>query len=269
MGGVIRPLTGSAARRCLAGITIKGMNSVAVPTEKERDVADIGGPLSIDDMKRDVACAALDFVEPGSVVGVGSGTTTWAFVEALAEGPVSVAGAVAASDETARRLAAIRIPVFDFSPDMTLNLYVDGADQVDMSGRAVKGGGAAHTREKALASVSEYWVCIVDASKVVRALQDAKIPLEVLPEAVDFVREALRQFGATVVVRHGVLTDAGNPVLDARGLSLADPNELEETLDAIPGVVGSGLFARRRADLILVGRADGGVGRIVPNRERA
>ena len=232
-------------------------------------MADIGGPLSIEDMKKEVACSALDFVEPGSVIGVGSGTTTWAFVEALAEGPVGVAGAVAASDETARRLTAIGIPVFDFSPETTLNLYVDGADQVDMSGRAIKGGGAAHTREKALASVSEYWVCIVDATKVVRALQDATIPLEVLPEAVDFVRDALLRLGASVVVRDGVLSDAGNPVLDACGLSLADPNELEETLDAIPGVVGNGLFARRRADLILVGRADGGVGRIVPNREQA
>jgi len=236
-------------------------------TEKERDVADIGRPLSIEDMKRNAANAALDFVQFGAVIGVGSGTTTWAFVEALAAEPLHVAGAVAASQETARRLVGIGIRVLELGPDTTLNLYVDGADQVDMSGRAIKGAGAAHTREKALASASEYWVCIVDATKVVRTLQDATIPLEVLPETIGSVREALHVLGASAIVRYGVLTDAGNPVMDARGLSLSDPQRLEEALGAIPGVVGSGLFAHRCADLILVGRADGGVGRIVPNRK--
>jgi ribose 5-phosphate isomerase A len=147
------------------------------------------------------------------------------------------------------------------------SLYVDGADEIDMSGRAIKGGGAALTREKRLAAASHYWACIVDATKIVHAIGDEPVPLEVAFEMVDSVSAAIAALGGKARAREGVLTDGGNPVLDAAGLSLEDPLEIEELLDAIPGVIGNGVFARRTADVILVGRAGGGVGRIVPHRD--
>ena len=223
------------------------------------------GPLGLREMKRNAARAALDFVEPGTVIGVGSGTTVWCFIDVLRESGLRVGGAVVASKETAQRLAEIGVTILELD-DSHPTLYIDGADAVDMSGRAVKGGGAAHTREKAVATASEYWACIVDATKVVRALSDETIPLEVQAAMIDSVAEAISAMGGSASVRPGVLTDGGNPVVDANGLSLADPLAAEAALDAIPGVIECGVFARRTADVILVGRAGGGVGRIIPHR---
>lgn len=223
------------------------------------------GPLGLREMKRNAARAALDFVEPGAVIGVGSGTTVWCFIDLLAESGIRVGGAVAASRETARRLAEIGAEVLDLD-SIHPTLFVDGADQVDMWGRAIKGGGAAHTREKAVVRASEYWACIVDATKVVRELGGVPIPLEVEAASVESVVDAVQALGGSAVVRPDVLSDAGNPVLDTTGLPLDDPLALEFQLDAIPGVIECGVFARRTADVILVGRATGGVGRIVPHR---
>jgi ribose 5-phosphate isomerase A len=217
-------------------------------------------------MKRNAALAAMDFVESGQVIGVGSGSTVWCFIDVLAESGIRVAGAVAASQEAARRLSAVGIEIVSLA-DCTPTLYVDGADEIDMSGRAIKGGGAAQTREKLLADAAHYWVCIVDATKVVRALGDRPVPLEVRADAFASVAAAVAGLGGVANVRDGVCTDAGNPILDATGLDLGDPLALEVALDAIPGVVGNGVFARRSADVILVGRATGGVGRIVPHRD--
>ena len=217
-------------------------------------------------MKRNAARAAIDFVEPGTVIGVGSGTTVWCFIDVLRESGVRVGGAVVASNETARRLAEIGVPILELDESRP-TLYIDGADAVDMSGRAIKGGGAAHTREKAVAMASEYWACIVDATKVVRALSDETVPLEVQAPMIDSVAEAISAMGGSACIRPDVITDAGNPILDASGLSLADPLATEFALDAIPGVIECGVFARRTADVILVGRAGGGVGRIVPHRD--
>jgi ribose 5-phosphate isomerase A len=214
-------------------------------------------------MKRNAARAALDFIDNGALIGVGSGTTVWCFIDVLADSGLRLGGAVAASNETARRLTEIGVNVIDLDGAHP-TLYVDGADAVDMSGRAIKGGGAAHTREKAVAMASEYWVCIVDATKIVRNLSTEPIPVEVEPGTVRAVIGSIEAMGGAARVRPGVLTDAGNPVLDATGISLADPLEAELALDAIPGVIECGIFARRTADVILVGRAGGGVGRIVP-----
>jgi ribose 5-phosphate isomerase A len=230
-------------------------------------VVDAGGPLSFDQMKRAAAEAAVAFVEPGAVIGVGSGTTAWAFVEALAESSVRIEGAIAASFETARLLTSHDIPVLKLSAGVRPTVYIDGADAVDGRGAAIKGGGGAHTREKAIASVSEYWVGVVDATKIVRTLGGLAIPVEVKHGAVESASEALVAMGATVSIRRGLLTDEGNPVLDALGLPISDGLALEDALDAIPGAVGNGLFAHRRIDLVLVGRAAGGVGRIVPHAE--
>jgi ribose 5-phosphate isomerase A len=220
------------------------------------------GPLSLRDMKRNAARAALDFVEPGSVIGVGSGTTVWSFIDLLAESHMPLSGAISTSHETSRRLAEIGVEVLELDHIVPC-LYVDGADEIDMSGRALKGHGAALTLEKMVANACEYWACIVDSTKITRAL-DAAVSLEVAEAAVDPVSQAVRELGGIATRREGLLTDGGNPLVEVTGLSLADPAAMEEALDAIPGVIGNGIFAHRRADVILVGRAGGGVGRVVP-----
>ena len=223
-----------------------------------------GGPVGLREMKRNAARAALEFVEPGAIIGVGSGTTVWCFIDVLAESGIRPAGAVAASAETAQRLQEIGVTTSELGTAHP-GLYVDGADQVDMGGRAIKGRGAAHTREKAIASASEYWACIVDVTKVVQSLGGIPIPLEVEAAALNEVSTAVRALGGSPSIRTDAMTDAGNPILDVVGLSLGDPLALEVALDAIPGVIGNGVFAKRTADVILVGRASGGVGRIVPH----
>jgi ribose 5-phosphate isomerase A len=223
------------------------------------------GPLAVDEMKRNAAQAALEFLEPDTLLGVGSGSTVWAFVDELGASGIAVSSAVAASRETSRRLEQLGIPVLDLNGHHPA-VYIDGADEVDMSGCAIKGGGAAHTREKAIANAAEYWVCIVDAGKVVRSLGGQPIPLEVSEHALDAVTEEIWRMGGEPKVRAGVLTDAGNPVVDITGLSLEHAEELEAKLDAIPGVIGNGIFAIRPADVILIGRSSGGVSRVVPQR---
>ena len=224
------------------------------------------GPISRREMKRNAACAALDFVEADAVIGIGSGTTVWCCIDVLAESGIQIAGAVPASLECARRLREIGVEVLDLGGQRPA-LYVDGADEVDMSGRAIKGGGAAHTHEKAIAMACDYWACIVDASKVVRELGGVPVPLEVAEGATGEVLSAVERLGGEGRLRDGVLTDTGHQVIDALGLPLDDPLGLEALLDAVPGVIGNGVFARRTADVILVGRATGGVARIVPHRD--
>jgi ribose 5-phosphate isomerase A len=222
------------------------------------------GPLGLRAMKRNAARAALDFVEPGSVIGVGSGTTVWTFIDMLAESGMPLAGAVSTSNETTFRLRQIGIPVVALS-EASPALYIDGADEIDMAGRALKGKGGALTREKVVATACAYWACIVDATKVKRMLVEESVSLEVAETMVDSVRESMAALGGVTERRAGQVTDAGNPLLDVAGLSLCDPAATEELLDDIPGIIGNGIFARRRADVILVGRAVGGVSRIVPN----
>jgi ribose 5-phosphate isomerase A len=225
------------------------------------------GPLTIAEMKRNAARAALDFVEPGALIGVGSGTTVSQFIDALAEEGPKIKGAFAASKESAEHLREHGIPVFELTEDAHPSLYVDGADEIDMQGRAIKGGGAAQTSEKAMALAAVYWACIVDVTKVVRELREMSVPLEVESNQLDAVSDAVARLGGEACLRQGVLTDSGNPMMDAFGLQLGDPAILEDELDAIPGVVGNGLFAHRAADVIIVGRATGGVARIVPKSD--
>ena len=224
------------------------------------------GPISLREMKRNAACAAVDFVEAGAVIGIGSGTTVWCFIDMLAESGIRIAGAIPTSLECARRLREIGVEVVDLR-DTRPALYVDGADEIDMSGRAIKGGGAAHTREKQIAMACDYWACIVDATKVVRQLGGVPVPLEIAEGTMVDVLSAVERLGGDGKLRDGVLTDTGHQVIDAFGLPLDYPLELEAALDAVPGVLGNGVFARRTADVILVGRATGGVARIVPHRD--
>jgi ribose 5-phosphate isomerase A len=205
--------------------------------------------------KRDAAEQALAHVEDGMVVGVGTGSTVAYFIDGLASCGKRIAGAVSSSDQSTQRLRHHGIDVFDLNAAGPLALYVDGADECDPQRRLIKGGGAALTREKIIAEASERFVCIVDAAKQVDVLGRFPLPVEVIPMARSLVaRRLLALTGGQPVWREGVVTDNGNWVLDVHGLSIQDPVALERELNQIPGVVAVGLFARRPADLVLVGR---------------
>ena len=214
--------------------------------------------MTLDDMKRASANAALEYVPTGATIGVGTGSTAEFFIEELAARPGLIAAAVASSEASAAALRAAGIRVLDpAAAPYPLPLYVDGADEVDPELRLIKGGGGAHTREKVLATAAELFVCIVDETKLVERLGRAPVPLEVVPWAAAFVAERVAALGGRTAARPGFVTDNGNAVLDAMGLDLSDPEGLELELDAIPGVVECGIFARRRADVVLVGTAAG------------
>ena len=222
--------------------------------------------MTLDDMKRASANAALEYVPTGATIGVGTGSTAEFFIEELAARPGLIAAAVASSEASAAALRAAGIRVLDpAAAPYPLPLYVDGADEVDPELRLIKGGGGAQTREKVLATAAELFVCIVDDTKLVERLGRAPVPLEVMPWAAAFVAERVAALGGRTAARPGFLTDNGNAVLDAMGLDLLDPEGLEVELDAIPGVVECGIFARRRADVVLVGTA-GGVRRLSGRR---
>ncbi|MDC0722768.1 ribose-5-phosphate isomerase RpiA [Nannocystis bainbridge] len=205
-----------------------------------------------EDAKRRAARAALAYVTPGAVIGVGTGSTVAQFIAEL--GPSQVAGAVASSEQTAARLRARGIAVLDLNETGPLPLYVDGADACDPQRRLVKGGGAALTREKIVAAASERFVCIIDPGKRVDRLGGAPLPIEVVPMARELVARTIASMtGGTPVWRAGVTTDNGGWILDVHGLAIGEPEALEAALDQIAGVVSVGLFARRPADVVIVG----------------
>ena len=204
--------------------------------------------------KREAAEKALEWVREGMIVGVGTGSTVAFFIEALARGPVRIAGAVSSSERSTAALREHGILVHDPNDVERLALYVDGADECDPEGRLIKGGGGALTREKILAEAAETFVCIVDPSKRVERLGGFPLPVEVIPMASAHVARTLEiATGGRAVRREDFVTDNGNVVLDVHGLRIEDPRGLEEELTQIPGVVTVGLFARRRPDAILTG----------------
>jgi ribose 5-phosphate isomerase A len=209
--------------------------------------------------KRLAAEKAIEFVEDGMIVGVGTGSTVAYFIDALGRMPDRIRGAVSSSEQSSQRLREHGIEVLDLNSTGPLALYVDGADECDPGKRLIKGGGAALTREKIIAEASERFVCIVDPSKQVDVLGRFPLPVEVLPMARSLVaRRILEQTGGQPVWRmnadeRGVVTDNGNAILDVHGLSIHDPVRLENELNQIPGVVAVGLFARRPADVVIIG----------------
>ncbi len=204
--------------------------------------------------KRLAALKAIDYVEDDMIVGVGTGSTVAWFIDALAAWKDRIAGAVSSSEQSTARLKAHGIEVIDLNAAGPLSLYVDGADECDPHKRLIKGGGAALTREKIIAEASKTFVCIVDPSKQVPVLGKFPLPVEVIPMARSLVaRELLRISGGQPVWRDGVTTDNGNLILDVHNLSIVDPVGLERELNQIPGVVSVGLFARRPADVVIVG----------------
>ena len=206
------------------------------------------------EMKRLAAEKAIDYLEDGMIVGVGTGSTVAYFIDALAAWKDRIAGAVSSSEQSTARLEAHGIEVVDLNAAGPLSLYVDGADECDPHKRLIKGGGAALTREKIIAEASRTFVCIIDPSKQVSVLGKFPLPVEVVPMARSLVaREILRLTGGQPVWRDGVVTDNGNLILDVHNLSIVDPLALERELNQIPGVVSVGLFARRPADVVIVG----------------
>ena len=210
--------------------------------------------MSQNEHKRLAGEKAIDFVEDGMIVGVGTGSTVAYFIDALARIKDRIAGAVSSSEQSTERLRRHGIEVMDLNATGTLSLYVDGADECDPHKRLIKGGGAALTREKIIAEASRKFVCIVDPAKQVPVLGKFPLPVEVIPMARSLVaREILAMTGGQPVWRDGVTTDNGNWILDVHNLSIVDPVGLERELNQIPGVVSVGLFARRPADVVIIG----------------
>ncbi len=213
--------------------------------------------MTQDDMKKAAAEAALEFVPRGGVIGVGTGSTANHFIDCLATVKGRMDGAVASSVATAERLKRHGIPVMDLNEVGTLALYVDGADEATTHRALIKGGGGALTREKIVAAASRSFVCIADESKMVEVLGHFPLPIEVIPMARGFVARELVALGGEPVLRQGFQTDNGNIILDVHGLKILDPVALEQRLNNITGVVTNGLFARRGADILLLGTPQG------------
>jgi ribose 5-phosphate isomerase A len=213
--------------------------------------------MNQDDKKKVAAFAALDHIEPGSVVGVGTGSTTNHFIDGLEARRDAISGAVASSEASAGRLAAIGIPLLELDDVDRLPLYVDGADEATVRRELIKGGGGALTREKIIASASERFICIIDDSKLVARLGAFPLPIEIIPMARTLVSRAIEELGGRPVPREGFVTDNGNAIIDVHGLELAEPAAWEERLNQITGVVTNGLFCRRPADLLLVASESG------------
>ena len=207
--------------------------------------------------KRRAARAAMRYVEPGMIVGVGTGSTVAHFIDALAERRGDIEAAVSSSEQSTRLLKARGIDVVDLNASGELALYVDGADECDPQRCLIKGGGAALTREKIIAAASRQFVCIIDPSKRVDVLGKFPLPVEVIPMARAHVARELVKLGGTPVLREGFVTDNGNLILDVRGLAITDPKGLEAQINQIVGVVTNGLFALRPANVLLLGTETG------------
>ena len=211
------------------------------------------------DGKRAAARAALRFLDDDSVIGVGTGSTVNHFIDELVHWKGRLRGAVSSSEATSARLRAAGIEVLELNRTGDLELYVDGADETDRHRRLLKGGGGALTREKVIVAASRRFVCIVDRSKVVDVLGTFPLPVEVIPMARSYVARQLVKLGGQPVWRESFITDNGNQILDVHGLRILDPPALEMAIEGLAGVVAAGLFARRPADVVLVGDGSGTV----------
>jgi len=213
--------------------------------------------MTQDELKALVGQAALAYVVPGEIVGVGTGSTVNCFIDALATIKDRVPGAVSSSEASSARLAAHGIEVRDPNGVERLAVYIDGADEIDHAGCMIKGGGAALTREKIVADMAARFVCIADESKLVPTLGRFALPVEVIPMAAALVSRRLRALGGEPRLRPGVVTDNGGLVIDVSGLSITDPGGMEREINQWPGVVSVGIFARNRANVCLLGTPSG------------
>ena len=213
--------------------------------------------MTQDELKALVGQAALQYVIPGEIVGVGTGSTVDQFIDALSSIKDRIAGAVSSSVRSTERMKALGIRVVEATEVQRLSVYIDGADEIDHQGCMIKGGGAALTREKIVADLADRFVCIADESKLVQMLGRFPLPVEVVPMAVPQLVRRFAQHGGQAALRAGVLTDNGLPILDVRGLQIDDPLAFETEVNQWPGVVTVGVFARHRASVCLLGTAQG------------
>jgi ribose 5-phosphate isomerase A len=213
--------------------------------------------MTQDELKRLVGQAALAYVVPGAVVGVGTGSTVDCFIDALAGMKDHIAGAVSSSERSSARLRSHGIDVLDIGTLTGMPVYIDGADEIDHAGHMIKGGGAALTREKIVADVAERFICIADESKLVDRLGRFPLPVEVIPMAAAQIARRLRALGGEPLLRAAVVTDNGGHIIDVRGLSITNPVALELEINQWPGVVSVGIFARNKASVCLLGTAQG------------
>lgn len=213
--------------------------------------------MTQDELKKAVGWAALEFVKPGTIVGVGTGSTAAHFIDALGSIKHQIEGAVSSSDASTAKLKSLGIHVFDTNEVDSLDVYVDGADEINGHMQMIKGGGAALTREKIIAAIARQFICIVDSTKQVDVLGKFPLPVEVIPMARSYVARELVKLGGLPEYRQNVLTDNGNVILDVHNLDILDAIALENKINGIAGVVTVGLFANRGADVALVGTPDG------------
>lgn len=213
--------------------------------------------MAAEQQKRAAAEAALAYINRGDVVGVGTGSTVNHFIDALAAMKGTIDGAVSSSEASSERLRRHGIRVLELNEAGDLPIYVDGADESNHHLQLIKGGGGALTREKIVAAASKRFICIADESKLVDILGNFPLPVEVIPMARSFVARQLVKLGGKPELRMGFTTDNGNLILDVRGLSIAEPITLEREINDIPGVVTNGIFALRRADVLLLGGSGG------------
>jgi ribose 5-phosphate isomerase A len=212
--------------------------------------------MNQDDMKKLAAQAALKYVE-GGIIGVGTGSTVNHFIDFLASVKHKIEGAVSSSDASTKRLKSHGIQVFELNSAGELEIYVDGADESNHQLDLIKGGGGALTREKIIAAASKKFVCIADESKLVDVLGAFPLPVEVIPMARSHVARQLVKLGGTPVWREGFITDNGNQILDVQNLEIMEPLKMERAINDIAGVVTTGIFANRHADVLILGTADG------------
>lgn len=213
--------------------------------------------MTQDEMKKAAGWAALKYVEKGSIVGVGTGSTVNHFIDALGSIKDDIKGAVSSSIASTEKLKGLGIEVFDCNDVIKLDVYVDGADEINPTRDMIKGGGAALTREKIVAAIADKFICIIDGTKAVDFLGKFPLPVEVIPMARSYVARELVKLGGDPEYRHGVVTDNGNVILDVHGLKITDAKALEDKINGIAGVVTVGLFAHRGADVVITGTAEG------------
>ena len=213
--------------------------------------------MTQDELKTLVGQAALQYVTPGSIVGVGTGSTVDKFIDALAASGMAIAGAVSSSVRSTERMRALGIRILEAAEVESLPVYIDGADEIDRQGHMVKGGGAALTREKIVADLAARFVCIADESKLVDVLGGFPLPVEVIPMAAAQIARRFKAMGGEATLRANCVTDNACHILDVRGLQISDPQAFERDVNQWPGVVTVGVFARNKASVCLLGTSSG------------
>ncbi|WP_343192030.1 ribose-5-phosphate isomerase RpiA [Buchnera aphidicola] len=209
--------------------------------------------LILNKIKKSVALAALDYVCPGTIIGVGSGSTVSYFIESLSQIKDSIDGVVSSSIHSTNILNSIGIPVFELDMVDSLSIYVDGADEINDNMQMIKGGGAALTKEKVISYVADRFICIVDSTKKVNKLGRFPLPVEIIPMSYSLVSDELIKFGGIPKIRNNVITEHGNIIIDVHNLNINDPIYTENFINSLPGVVTVGLFALKQADILLIG----------------